>query len=566
MKKKLLIILSVITFISFTSSATWAKQVKTPTKASSDPISTARCNQFTFDATGSHDPDNENINYLWDFGDGQTSTESVVNHIYEKSGDYNVTLTITDNSGKSCSTAVTSQLVRANIKPHADLTVPEAACTNQDVRVDASNSFSENKNLNYRWDLGDGSKVLNQKKISKIYTQGGDYRISVTVDDNNQTSCSTDTSEKVIHVNEPPIAEAGAETVLKCVSDDQDMDVAFDASQSRDNNNDQLTYLWDFGDGSKGQGIQASHRYAQLGNYDAKLIVKDNTSLGCGTGVDFVTVRIAEAPRAEAGDDLMICSGEPVAFDGSKSYSNKKGILTYQWFFGDGVTATGLKASHAYDRPGKYQATLAVQNELNSMCPPSKDIRNITVNTPPTLNALEAEKTACVGTKLNFDASTATDADGDALEYYWSFGDGSVLRAGPKVSHEYKQGGQYRVSVIVDDGKGTACSTATVMASLKINTPPIADAGVNSTCCVDTQTTFDAQASSDPDGDQLTYTWDFGDGTKFTGIDAQHAYSKSGSYNVTLIIDDNSGTACSKSQAGFIATVNSSPVAVINVR
>jgi len=98
------------------------------------------------------------------------------------------------------------------------------------------------------------------------------------------------------------------------------------------------------------------------------------------------------------------------------------------------------------------------------------------------------------------------------------------------------------------------------------NQPPIADAGPNHVCCVDTITNFDASASSDPDGDNLIYSWDFGDGTITRGSIFDHSYSKSGSYNVFLTVDDNSGTACNKSTAGFIAEVNTSPVPVINIR
>ena len=199
------------------------------------------------------------------------------------------------------------------------------------------------------------------------------------------------------------------------------------------------------------------------------------------------------------------------------------------------------------------------------MCPPSRDSRVVTVNSTPTvsINALDA---VCLGNKVNFDASSAMDSDGDTLEYYWSFGDGSILRAGPKVTHEYKQGGTYRVSVIVDDGRGSTCSTATAQASIKVNTPPVADAGPNLSCCVDRTTEFNASASTDPDGDHLSYTWDFGDGTNTSGAVVHHTYTKSGSYNVSLNIDDNSETACSKSTAGFSAGVNASPVPVINIK
>jgi flagellar motor protein MotB len=55
--------------------------------------------------------------------------------------------------------------------------------------------------------------------------------------------------------------------------------------------------------------------------------------------------------------------------------------------------------------------------------------------------------------------------------------------------------------------------------------------------------TFSAEESSDPDGDKLTYRWDFGDGEtqSFTFPNATHRYSKAGNFTVRLTVDDGRG-------------------------
>jgi chitodextrinase len=47
--------------------------------------------------------------------------------------------------------------------------------------------------------------------------------------------------------------------------------------------------------------------------------------------------------------------------------------------------------------------------------------------------------------------------------------------------------------------------------------------------------------SADPDGTIVNYAWDFGDGTIGGGMLAQHAYSATGNYTVTLYVTDNDG-------------------------
>jgi PKD repeat protein len=254
-----------------------------------------------------------------------------------------------------------------------------------------------------------------------------------------------------------------------------------------------------------------------------------------------------------------------VTFDGSASWIDKKGTETAQWFFGDGSAKLGLKTEYRYNRPGIYQATLSIENTLNKMCPISRDTRTVTVNSPPIVS-IKNLPSQCAGKTVFFDASSAIDSDGDPLNYFWNFGDGSSSQAGAKVSHRYDQGGNYRVSVVVDDQKGTSCSTATAQTNVRINTPPLADAGPNHACCVNKSASFSASGSSDPDSDQLNYAWDFGDGTKTLGENVNHAYTREGSYNVILTVNDQSETVCGKSTDQFVATVKDGPLPVITVR
>jgi len=75
----------------------------------------------------------------------------------------------------------------------------------------------------------------------------------------------------------------------------------------------------------------------------------------------------------------------------------------------------------------------------------------------------------------------------------------------------------------------------------RFNEPPVADAGGDKIVYVDEEVTFDASASSDPDGSIVSYEWDFGDGSTDSGETVTHKYSEQRDYTVILTVTDNDG-------------------------
>jgi PKD repeat protein len=519
-----------------------------------------KCDKYTFDATGSYDQNREKISYLWDFGDGTTSTEPVVTHVYEKGGEYTVTLTVKDTSGLECDTSTSSQKIKVNTPPQANFTGPEAACTGSAVTFDAGVSTDDTPDaLTYSWDFGDGTKAEG-KTANKTYAKGGTYQVRLYVNDNAGTICSAGMIAKTITVNSPPVAAAG-KSIDMCFAANQDIRVAFDGSSSYDPDEDALTYNWDFGDGETATGDAVTHVFSNPGTYTVALTVNDGRNATCSSITGTLTARLNRKPVANASKDIVACAGSTVIFDGSLSQGDD---LKYAWDFGDGETAEGSSVTHTYAKGGHYKAVLTVDDGKGTRCSTSSSAVTVFVNSAPAVT-LTNEAAACAGTAVKFDAS-AQDPEGNSLAYTWDFGDGTVMKGGAAQSHQYAKGGEYTVKVTVDDKQGTDCSLASATSQVKINSRPVANAGPNLVCCVDKESFFDGSASSDPDADTLAYHWSFGDGGTQEGAKTTHTYTKSGRYTVTLRVDDGTATACSSATSSFEARVNEKPVSVIKVK
>jgi len=80
-----------------------------------------------------------------------------------------------------------------------------------------------------------------------------------------------------------------------------------------------------------------------------------------------------------------------------------------------------------------------------------------------------------------------------------------------------------------------------------VNLAPVADANGPYTGTSGVAVSFDGSGSSDPDGNIVTYAWDFGDGNGGSGVTPTHTYSAAGTYTVTLTVTDNAGATESDS-------------------
>ena len=247
-----------------------------------------------------------------------------------------------------------------------------------------------------------------------------------------------------------------------------------------------------------------------------------------------------------------------IRLDASASKDPKDRPLTAHWDFGDGsaVEDGALDVTHAYAEPGVYQVTLTVSAEGDVSEPITTEVEIMPALAPPAISA-----GACAppsGTLTLTGASVAANAALVAEGWDRSAG---KLPLGPatvtlpwgdvQVSLDLP-GLTFRKDATVPAGlesgkyvavlEGAEDAPFAVPCGKPDNERPVAHAGGPIyTTQAGVPVTLDGGASSDAEGSQLTYTWDFGDGETGTGAAPEHTYASPGRYMLTLIVNDGTG-------------------------
>jgi PKD repeat protein len=226
--------------------------------------------------------------------------------------------------------------------------------------------------------------------------------------------------------------------------------------------------------------------------------------------------------------------------------SNFQGVMAVS--FGDGVLVqqftlisnTEIYVFVSVDKtaaPGPRDVIVATTTGANS----ASGLFNVGDNRVPEAKFIITPFRGVKDTPFRFDASRSDD-DGSIVSYKWKFGDGK-FGSGRVITHEYKHGGTFDVSLTVTDNKGvTGASSGRV--DVDNSKLPLAMFTVSpSSGTIDTTFSFNAAQSHDPDGTIVNYFWNFGDGTSANGQQVQHKYQQQGAFGVTLTVTDNSREA-----------------------
>jgi PKD repeat protein len=218
-------------------------------------------------------------------------------------------------------------------------------------------------------------------------------------------------------------------------------------------------------------------------------------------------------------------------------------IVSYQWDFGNGQTASGVRVTTKFPTRGVYGVKLVVTNDRGYSNSVTQSVTVAGVNNPTADFAISPTKPA-VNQQVFFDANAAQASPGRTItDYSWDFGDG-YFGHGVIESHRYARTGDYTITLTVTDSagrKGSSSKTLTVGSG--DDQAPKADFTVSpSQIAVGQLAFFDATISTAAAGRTLTnYSWNFGDNVPVEGLRVEHIFSRAGTYTVTLTVTDSGG-------------------------
>ncbi len=467
--------------------------------------------------------------YVWDFGDGTTSTLLAPTHTFSTAGSYTIKLTITTLGGCSSTATVVNGVIASTIPTSNFSADPTNTCAKTLVNF---TDLSTGNATHWLWSFGDGSTSTIHNP-SHIYNDTGYFDIQLVAW--NRGCPDTLKMQDYIHIN-PPIAKFVISNDCKKPFDRIFTDKSVGADE----------WNWDFGDGTTSTTKSPMHTYADTGTYTVTLFVRNYTS-----GCDFTTTKTLKIVLAKANfysSDTIICKGNTIALTDPQGYPGN--VTSYVWNFGDGTgtpTTTVNNITHAYKTSGSYTDQLIITDVIGCKDTLIK-IRYIRVNGPTAKFGVPSSG-KCLNNAINFTDSSTTDGTHPIITWIWKYGDGKIdtLTGGP-FQHTYTSTGSYAVSLKTIDNQG--CADSFTLSSPLLISKPMASFYSNDTLsCPGIAIKF-ADMSW---GTGLSYVWNFGDGTNSNSLNPAHNYSTDGSYTIKLLVTDMYGCTDSTAKSNYIS-------------
>ncbi|HQP03295.1 MAG TPA: PKD domain-containing protein [Bacteroidales bacterium] len=483
-------------------------------------------------------------NYHWDFGDGSVidNGNPEEQHSFANAGEYDIVLTVTDESDCSASSTVTVNV--GNPIPGeltfmiyddlvSDWIIADELfyCAQDTFRI--YNSVWDNDDIDeFQWELDSIDDDNDEEYLEWAFDQDTGY-VSVVFITNYNGCRDTLELDSIYFINGPVI-----ESIQKEYDCEDPYNYLFTVNII--NEDDDATLNWDW---FIMQGETASVQlYEELGSTDDQLsytfpgsgvywvkVLARSAETECDF-VDSLRVDVSLPVASFIVSDDEFCAGTEIYFDASGSSPD----VQYFWIFGDGATQDWSEnpiTNHTYEGYGDFTVQLIVRDVNGCEVEATRIIHSrgpeITIHVSPD------PAHGCNSLTVHFSYDVVADypvsfnvwqISGSSQSYYQDEFDKTF---GP---------GTYDVSLSVTTTD--ECSDqVTIPALVVVSSIEAEISTLDPVECVNVPVQFYAGIENP----LLNYTWNFGDGGTSNQINPQHIYTTAGFYTATLVVDDGLG-------------------------
>ncbi len=487
--------------------------------------------QFT--DTSSNTPNS----WLWDFGDGTTSTDQNPVHVYNTPGTYTVTLIATNNAGSSSLTQ-TGYIQVFNSQNPSVTANPKEEYYNKTINVSLT-SDQPDAVIYYTTDGSDPTDSSNKSRVpySDPIPISNNTVLNFAAVNNGGVWSSRYSKNYVIDTSIPEVyVNPGEGNYVDSVN-----------VELTGKDPDTLTTVYYTTDGSDPKSSTTANVYTGpltlLSTTTLRYVAVDQASNWSPEYVQTYTIINAPVANFTANSTKGTA---PLNVQFTDKSNNSP--TSWLWDFGDGTTSIDQNPIHNYSTPGTYTVTLKVTNLAGDS---NLILTNyVTVDWPvPVANFTVNVNNGTAPLNVQF----TNKSTGNVANYNWDFGDGSTSTT-PSPTHTYNTPGTYSVTLTVTGPGGS--STETFINYVTVNPPaPIANFTVNATSGT---APLDVQFTDKSIGNVKSYSWNFGDGSTSTEKNTEHVYSVPGTYTVILIVNGPGGMT---SQTKYITVNYPAPIA-----
>jgi gliding motility-associated-like protein len=456
------------------------------------------------------------LTYFWDFGNGFTSTLSEPVSAYMNTGSYSVKLIV--NDGMNTDTIIKENYIHVFANPQAEIIVNDnlTGCVPFSVHFIDNSQIGDGEIISRFWDFGDGI-VSSEQNPTHMYEYQSEFMVSLVVTDENNCTGITVYGNNITTYK--PVSDFIAEPRNSCM---HEMEVNFYNNSEGDGD---LSYQWDFGDGSVSDEIHPVHTYTLNDNFDVKLITYDEH--GCSdTLIKNDYIHLSGVNSIFTIEKNILCIGE-----NSKIENLSVNASSYSWDFGDGFHSTAVNPVHSYSQAGNYSITLTAFHALG--CTDSISIPVIVEGVTADFS-LSDEFSCSVPVTVQYH-----NLSQNAVAYEWHFGNGQISNEfEPEVVYTKK--GVYVDTLIAYSTHGCSSKKVlnpsfTVVLPTAYFTPNQWNEPDKIKGCAPLTVNFHNQSVYATEYDEIeSYYWNFGDGNTSTDENPVHIFSEVGRFLVSF--------------------------------